>query len=52
MEHPTLEEQLEFEMEFNDYIDMQSRLAYWYEEFDRLAQEQEGHYHFSDSGPG
>lgn len=50
MEHPTLEEQLEFELEFNDYIDMQSRLAYWYEEFDRLAQE--GHYHFSDSGPG
>jgi len=52
MENFTPEEQLEFELEFNDFIDMQSRLAYWYEEFDRLAQEQASHYHFSDSGLG
>lgn len=48
----TPEEQLEFELEYNDYIDTKSRLAYWYEEFDRLAQEQAGQYHFSDQGLG
>jgi hypothetical protein len=38
MENFTPKEQLEFELEFNDFIDMKSRLAYWHEEFDLLAQ--------------
>lgn len=48
----TPEEQLEFELEFNDFVDMKSRVAYWYEEFDRIAQEQAGYYHVSDQGQG
>lgn len=39
----TEDELIQFETEYNEYLDTQSRQAYWYEELERLAQENQGH---------
>ena len=49
----TDEEQIKYEAEYAEYIDLKSRQAYWYEELERLAlEEQLDSYLYSNEGPG
>lgn len=52
MEPTSKEQQLEFMLEYNDFIDAKSRVAYWYEELDRLAQESQDNYLVTNEGLG
>ena len=63
MEPTSKEQQLEFMLEYNDFIDAggiasaqdviaKFRAAYWYEELDRLAQESQDSYLVTNEGLG